>query len=57
MNETQIKDSITNNKEKLITYMSYYLSTMNEAYIDDIKQTLETLSIEVKILNELDEEE
>ena len=57
MNETQIKDSITNNKEKLITYMSYYLSTMNEAYIDDIKQTLEALSIEVKILNELDEEE
>jgi hypothetical protein len=56
MNEIQLKESITNNKEKLITYMSYYLSTMNEGYIDDIKQTLDTLNNEVKILNQLDEE-
>lgn len=48
--------SIIKNKEKLITYVSYYLSTLNEEYIQEIKQILDDLNEDVKIFNKLEGE-
>lgn len=56
MNENQIQESIMKNKEKLITYVSYYLSTLNEEYISEIKQVLDVLNIDIKTPHELIEE-
>jgi len=57
MNENQIHESIVNNKEKLITYMSYYLSTLNEAYIEEIKQILDDINLNVKAFYKLEGED
>ena len=49
--------SIIKDKEKLITYVSYYLSTLNEEYINEIKQILDALNNNVKLFNKLELED
>lgn len=46
----ELEEFILKEKESLLNYVSFYLSTLNEEYIKDIKQILDNINSISKIL-------